>query len=87
MILLLLLLENFQRSDVPPMCSRFILLFVDAGISLVLLLLEKGNGSNFKLAYVHYIQNGKNPNGSEHDDDDDSLLTGHAGQFVGCRRR
>lgn len=41
------------------MCSRFILLFVDAGIPLVLLLLEKGNGSNFKLAYVHYIQNGK----------------------------
>lgn len=26
---------------------------------LLLLLLEKGNGSNFKLAYVHYIQNGK----------------------------
>lgn len=41
------------------MLAIYLTIFVDAGIPLVLLLLEKGNGSNFKLAYVHYIQNGK----------------------------
>lgn len=41
------------------MCSRFILLYLLMQEFLLLLLLEKGNGSNFKLAYVHYIQNGK----------------------------
>lgn len=53
--LLLLLLDNFQRSDgCPPLViyPLFILFFVDA--IFFYLLIEKKN--SFRLAYVHYIQ-------------------------------
>lgn len=70
MNLLLLLLDNFQRSKVSPVLSRFIFRFYFSlsldwnQSSFVIVVLEKGN--NFWLAYVHYIQEGKeNPNGSE----------------------
>lgn len=50
--LLLLLLDNFQRSDVSPPFAIYLSLF------LLLLLFREGKQSEW-LAYVQYIQEGK----------------------------
>lgn len=66
--LLLLLLENFQRSDVsPPFAIYLSFCLSSKGINLLLLLFREGKQFAARLCTI-YTGREKNPNGSEHDD-------------------
>lgn len=82
MILLLLLLVNFQRSGVPPVLVNFFFLaFVDAGIPLVCYIIVVRERKRFQARLCTlYTEMGLEANTTT----TTTPCLGHAGQFEGC---